>query len=192
MQNKSSARKVTLNTSDILQNALKAEARKPQPYHYLWSAFLRHRFNCKTMCEVDRFNPEKTRDFLHCLALFTEPVPANELRDIGRMSNDALVKEFFESHGKNFYQLPTYVVRHFQMKLFPFMKPSYWNKYVYEEESSTITLDDDMHIENMPPNVKDLFKGPTVKDLLKGPTVKDLSIRKSFDQEEEEEEESFF
>jgi hypothetical protein len=188
-----SALKVTLKTSDILQNAIRSESNKQQPYHYLW-AFLRHHFDCKTMRDVDFFNREKTRDFLHCIAHFTHPLPTNEIIEIKQTayskhrSNEEssffLVKEFFESHGDamgkvNFYQLPTYVLRHLQMKLLPYMKPSYWGKYVYEE-CVPIILDDDMcnvdDDENKPPNTT------TVRKALENKNV----LRKSFDYEEEE------
>ena len=170
------ALKVTLSTSDILQNALGSEASKPQPYHYLWT-FLQHEFNCKTKRDVDFFKPEKTRDFLSCLAYLTQEVPPKEVAEIKReansLRNEVFIKEIFEYHGTNFYQLPTYVLRSLQRKLFNYMKPSYWGKYVYEE-LTPITLDEDMLAsdENAPPNVKDLStKDLSTKDL----STKDLS-----------------
>ena len=74
------------------------------------------------------------------------------------MRNEVFIKEIFDSYGKNFYQLPTYVLRHLQIKLFPHMKPNYLEKYVYEDLPA-IPLDDDMmnsqiDDENLPPNVK--------------------------------------
>ena len=190
MQKNLSALKVTLSTSDVLQNALRAESHKAQPYHYLWT-FLRHEFNCNTIRDVDFFKPEKTRDFLSCLAYFTQPLPPKEVAEIKReansLRNEVFIKEIFEYYGTNFYQLPTYVLRSLQRKLFPYMKPSYWGKYVYEE-LTPITLDEDMCYdgENTPPNVVNaLFKGPIAKALFN----KENTFRKnSFDEEEE----SFF
>jgi hypothetical protein len=179
MRKNSPALKVTLSNSDFLQNVLRAEASKPHPYHEMWT-FIQHQFNCKSMREVDFFKPEKTRDFLSCLAYLTQDVPQKEVEEIQREANCQI-----DERGKvNFYQLPTYLLRDLQRILFPYMKPSFLDKYVYEDLDA-IELDDDMFCdENTPPNVKDLSK-----DLLK-PSNKENTFRKdSFDEEEEE---SFF
>ena len=177
MRKNSPALKCTLSNSDFLQNVLRAEASKPHPYHDMWR-FIQHEFNCKSMREVDYFKPEKTRDFLSCLDYLTQEVPQKEVAEIQREANCNI-----DERGKvNFYQLPTYLLRDIQRILFPYMKPSFLGKYVFDELEEAITLDDDMFWdENTPPNV--------VKDLSKDLSNKENTFRKdSFDEVEE----SFF
>ena len=133
------------------------------------------------MREVDFFKPEKTRDFLSCLAYLTEEVPQKEVAEIQREANCQI-----DERGKvNFYQLPTYLLRDLQRILFPYMKPSFLGKYVFDELDEAITLDEDMWWdENTPPNVKDLSK-----DLLTLSNKENTFRKDSFDDEEEE---SFF